>query len=156
MSFTEERLPSGNSAINRIGGDRWRSVECCSDSGPNLVFPPRQDFWSSARVTIRFLVTSLTKALLPQLLKFGWTASSKKRTGCSKLLQFKNGQCALVNPQYSRIISVAFRRSVPQLNPVSALCRQFLRPHGLVFALICISAARPHIDRCVPFQIMSN
>ena len=29
-------------------------------------------------------------------------------------------------------------RSVPQHNPVSELCRQFLWPHGLVFVLICI------------------
>lgn len=29
---------------------------------------PRPDLWSSTRVTIRFLVTSLSKALLPRLL----------------------------------------------------------------------------------------
>ena len=48
---------------------------------------------------------------------------------------------------------VAFLRSVPQPNPFSELCRQFLRPHGLVFAL---SAVRPNIERCVPFKSMSN
>jgi hypothetical protein len=32
---------------------------------------------------------------------------------------------------------VPFPRSVPQHNPVSELYGQFLRPHGLVFALIC-------------------
>ena len=33
---------------------------------------------------------------------------------------------------------------------------QFVRPHGLVFALMPISALRPYIDRCVPFQMMSK
>ena len=33
---------------------------------------------------------------------------------------------------------VAFQRSVRRHNPVSELCRQFLWPHGLGFALICI------------------
>jgi hypothetical protein len=32
---------------------------------------------------------------------------------------------------------VPFPRSVPRHNPVSELYRQFLRPHGLVFALTC-------------------
>ena len=44
---------------------------------------------------------------------------------------------------------VALPRSVPQHNPVSELCRQFLRPHCLVFALSCEAW-------CVPFKIISN
>lgn len=32
--------------------------------------------WSSVRVTIVFLVTTLTKTLLPQIAQFGWAASS--------------------------------------------------------------------------------
>jgi hypothetical protein len=44
---------------------------------------------------------------------------------------------------------VPFPRPVPWHNPVSELYGQFLRPHGLVFA-------GPYINRCLPFQIMSN
>ena len=42
---------------------------------------------------------------------------------------------------------------MPRHNPVSELYGQFLRPHGLVFALLTVG---PYIDRCVPLQIMSN
>ena len=41
---------------------------------------PTLDLWSSARVTIRFLVTSLSKTLFPRLL--GSVASIKKSPGC--------------------------------------------------------------------------
>ena len=43
-----------------------------------------QELWSSVRVTIGFLVTSLNKALLSPIAQFGQTASG------SKLLPFKN------------------------------------------------------------------
>jgi hypothetical protein len=37
-----------------------------------------EEFWSSVRVTIGFLITSLTKAFLPQLLSLaGWPALEK-------------------------------------------------------------------------------
>ena len=60
-----------------------------------------QDLSSSARVAIRFLVTSLTKALLPPIAQFGQEASSGKSPGCSKLVPFKNygGHCTLGNLQ---------------------------------------------------------
>ena len=56
-----------------------------------------EELWSSVRVTIGFLVTSLTKALLPQIAQFCLAASSKKSLGGSKLLPFKNdgGHCIL-------------------------------------------------------------
>ena len=53
-----------------------------------------EELSSSVRVTIGFLVTSLTKALLPRLLSLaGWPA--RKSLGGSKLLLFKNdgGHC---------------------------------------------------------------
>ena len=46
-----------------------------------------EELWSSVRVTIGFLVTSMTKALLPRLLS---AASSGVSIGGSKLLPFKN------------------------------------------------------------------
>ena len=70
-----------------------------------------QDLWSSAKVTSRFLVSFLTKALLSRLLSLAR------------------------QPALGRVrVVVAFPRSVPQHNPVTELCRQFLRPHGLNFS----------------------
>ncbi len=61
--FTEERIEFGHTAI------KPRSVECCSDVCPSVSFSNLHIWsWSSTRVTIRFLVTTLTKALLHQLL----------------------------------------------------------------------------------------
>ena len=65
--------------------------------------------------------------------------SSRKSLGGSKLLPFKNdaGHCVLWDIQCCRHVWVPFPRSVPRHNPVSELYGQFLRPHGLVFALTC-------------------
>ena len=49
-----------------------------------------EEFWFSVRMTIRVLVTSLTKALFPTIAQFGGVASSRKSLGGSKLLPFKN------------------------------------------------------------------
>jgi hypothetical protein len=49
---------------------------------------------------------------------------------------------------------VPFHRSDPRHNPVSELYGQFLRPHGLVFALTCTVNCR--ILYRQPFQIMYN
>ncbi len=54
--FTEERIESRHTAI------KPRSVECCSDVYPSVGFS-HLNIWSSTRVTIRFLVTSLDKPL---------------------------------------------------------------------------------------------
>ncbi len=59
--FTEVRIASGPNH------HKSRLVECCSDVCP-LFFYLHICSWSSTRVTIRFLVTTLTKALLHQLL----------------------------------------------------------------------------------------
>ena len=95
-----------------------------------------EELWSSVRVTIGFLVTSLTKALLPRLL-FGRAASSRKNIGGYERLPFKNdgGHCVLGDLQCCNNVSVPFTRSVPIRNPVSELYWQFLQPHSLIFAL---------------------
>ena len=98
-----------------------------------------EELYSSVRVTIGFLVTSLTKTLLPRLLSLGRVANSRKSVGGSKLLPFKNngGHCVLGDLQCCRNVLVPFPRSLPQHNPVSELHGQFLRCHGLIFALTC-------------------
>ena len=97
-----------------------------------------EELWISVRLTIGFLVTSLTKALLPRIALFDWAASSRKSLGGSKVLPFKNDgvHCVLGDLQCCIHFLVAFPRPMPRHNPVSELYRQFLRPHGLVFALI--------------------
>ena len=113
--FTEESLLFGHSAI------KPRSMECWLSSIST------KDLWSSARVTIGFLVTPLTKAVLPQLL------SLARHPGCSKLLPFKNygGDSALGNLQCSRIILVSTPRTMPRNNPISMLMKIIYHPgHG--------------------------
>ena len=95
-----------------------------------------EELWSSVRVTIRFLVTSLTEALLPRFLR---VASSRMTLGRSKLLPFNNdgGHCVVGYLQCRRHLLVPFPRSVPLHNPVYELYGQFLQPHGLGYALTC-------------------
>ena len=97
-----------------------------------------EELWSSVRVTIGFLVISLTKALRPQLLSLA-RRPALGSLGGSKLFTCKNngGQCVLGDLQCCRNSLVPFPRSVSQHNPVSELYGQFLQPHGFVFALTC-------------------
>ena len=67
--------------------------------------------------------------------QFGQAVSSRKSLGGSKLLPFKNdGDHCSWEPS---MLLVPFPRSVHRQNPVPELYGQFLRPHGLVFALTC-------------------
>ena len=93
-----------------------------------------EELWSSVRVTIGFLVTSLTKALLPRLLSLA-EQPALGSLGGSKLLQFK--KCVLGVLQCCRNCLVPFPRSVPWHDPILELYGQFLRPDGMVFALTC-------------------
>ena len=98
-----------------------------------------EELWSSVRVTIGFLVTSLSQGPSPPIAQFGRAASSRKTLGGSKLLPFKNdgGHYVLGDLQCCRHVFVSFPRSVPRHNPVSELYRQLPRAHGLGFALTC-------------------
>ena len=75
----------------------------------------------------------------PPIAQFVRAVSSSKSLGGSKLLPLKNdgGPCVLGDLQCCKKMLLPFPRSVPRHNPVSELYRQFLRPHGLVFALTC-------------------
>ena len=53
-----------------------------------------EELWSSVRVTIGFLVTFMTKGLLPQLLSCRAT-SFRKSLGGSELLKFKNDEATV-------------------------------------------------------------
>ncbi len=77
--YTEERIEFGHTAI------KPRSVECCSDVCPSVSFSNLHIWsWSSTRVTIGFMVTTLTKALLHQLV------SLVKRPALGRILVVSN------------------------------------------------------------------
>ena len=97
-----------------------------------------EELESSDRVTIGFLVTSLTKALLP------WLLSLAGRPALGRVLVVPNffhlrmmEATVFLGTFNAAYFLVPFPRSVPRHNPVSELYGQFLRPHGLVFALTC-------------------
>ena len=106
VPFTVEWLLSGHSTMKA-----WL-VECCRDGCPISTV----ELWSSIRVTIGFLVNSLTKAILP---------NCKVCPLCSW------------GPSMLQKCLIPFPRSVPRHNPVSELYGQFLWPHNLFFALTC-------------------
>ena len=87
-----------------------------------------EELWSSVRVTIGFLVTSLTKALLPQLLSLAGRPAHGSLAGSTLFFRTINA---------AEMFLVPFSRYMPRHNPLLDLYRQFLRPHGLVFALTC-------------------
>ncbi len=145
--FTEERFKSCHIAI------KPRSVECCRDVCPSVDFSCLH-IWScsSTRVTIRFLVTTLSKALLHQLLSL---ASSMKSPGCLKLLPLMVTETTcFCDP----LMKYNFFTTSPgvwlDVNLfLSSTCSSFdLRAwFSLWYAL---SAVRPFIKMFVPFQII--
>ncbi len=78
--FTEEKIASDHTGI------KHSLVECCSDVCPSVGFllSPHMTM-SSIRVTIRFLITMLTKAFLHQLLR---RPALGRVLGCSKHLHY--------------------------------------------------------------------
>ncbi len=127
--FTEERIESGHTTI------KPRSVECCSDVCPSVGFSHLHIWsWSSTRVTIRFLVTSLDKAVLHQLLSLAGRPALGRVLVVPNIFHLRITEATVLLGTFSAAEIIAFPRSVPQYNPVSELCRQFLWLHGLVFA----------------------
>ena len=97
-----------------------------------------EELWSSVRVTIRFLVTSLTKDLLPCLLSLARQPALGSVLVVPNLFHLRmTVNTVLGDLQCCRHFLVPFPRSVTRHNPVSELYRQIHRPHDLVFALTC-------------------
>ena len=123
-----------------------------------------QGLWSSARVTIGFLFTTLTKALLPWSLSFARQPVLGTVLVVPNIFHYKNygGHCCLGNLQCSRmfcrlpqVCASTLTLSLAQ-SLVSELCRQLLWPHGLVFALICIVCCETIYRQVCAFQNISN
>ncbi len=153
VSCTEERLPSGHSAI------KPRLVEGCSDDWLSTTFShlPNASLELSHSNLWALLYLS-HQGSSPPIAQFGRTASSRKGSGRPKRLPFKDygGHCALSNLKCSRISFVTLARSVPCHNSVSELFRQFLWPHDSHLLWHSLWAVRSYIDRCVAFLIKSN
>ena len=98
-----------------------------------------EELWSSVRMTIGFLVTSLTKALLPRVLSLAGQPALGRVLVVPNFFHFKNdGGHGVPGDLQCCIISLEpFPRSVPRHFPVSELYGHFLRAHSLVFALTC-------------------
>ena len=96
-----------------------------------------EELWSSVRVTNVFLVTSLTKALLPRLLSLsGWPALERVLV-VPNFFHLRMMEATVFLGTFNAAELVPLPRSVPRHNLVSELYGQFLPPHGLVFSLTC-------------------
>ncbi len=153
VSCTEERLPSGHSAI------KPRLVEGCSDGWLSTTFSHLPNASLELSHSDLWVLLYLShQGSSPPIAQFGRTASSRKGSGRPKRLPFKDygGHCALRNLKCSRIFFVTLARSVPCHNSVSELFRQFLWPHNSHLLWHALWAVRSYIDRCVAFLIKSN
>ncbi len=153
VSCTEERLPSGHSAI------KPRLVEGCSDGWLSTTFSHLSNASLELSHSDLWVLLYLShQGSSPPIAQFGQTASSRKGSGRPKRLPFKDygGHCALRNLKCSRIVFVTLARSVPCHNSVSDLFRQFLWPHDSHLLWHALWAIRSYIDRGVAFLIKSN
>ena len=134
MSFTEERLPSGHSAI------KPRLVECCSDGCPSGSFSHLHTGSLELSQSDHQVLGHLSyQGPSPPIAQFaGWPALGRVLVVPNFFHLRIMEATVLLGTFNAAEFFVAFPRSVPRHNPVSELCRQFLQPHGLVFALICI------------------
>ena len=110
-----------------------------------------EELWSSVRVTIGFLVTSLTKALIPRLLSLARRPALGRVLVVPNFFHLRMMEATMFLGIFNTINVLGhFPRSVPWHNPVSELYGQFLRPHGFVFALTCT------VNCGTLYRIMSN
>ncbi len=148
-SVFTERIASGHTSI------KHRLVECCSDVCPSVGFSHLHIWsWSSTRVTISFLVTSLTPS--PSIAQFGQEASSRKSPGCSKRLPLRVTEtiCLCEPSILQKFFSELLPRCVAWRNLVSELYRQFFDFRAWFLLWYALSAVGPFIKTCVPFQII--
>ena len=117
-----------------------------------------EELWSSVRMTIGFLVTSLTKALLPRLLCLAGLPALGRALVVTNFLHLRMMEATVflgtVNAAEmfwypSPDLCLDTILSLSSMDNSFYLMSWFLLWHAL-------STVGPYIDRCVPFQIMSN
>ncbi len=138
VSCTEERLPSGHSAI------KPRLVEGCSDGWLSTTFSHLPNASLELSHSDLWVLLYLShQGSSPPIAQFGRTASSRKGSGrpkrLPKRLPFKDygGHCALRNLKCSRNFFVTLARSVPCHNSVSELLQAVPLTSWFSFALTC-------------------
>ncbi len=142
--FTEERIEFGHISI------KPRLMECCSGVCPSVDFSYLHIWsWSSTRVTIRFLVTTLTKALLHQLLSLARRPA--KSPGCSKLLPLRVMETSMQHNFFRNSSPEVWFDAILSLSSTGSLFD--LRAWFLLW--YAFSAVIHFIKTCVPFQIIS-
>ena len=96
-----------------------------------------EELWSSIKVTIGFMVTSLT--LLPRLLSLARRPALGRVFVVTNLFHLKMMEVTvfLVTLSAAYIFGVPFPRSVPRHHPGLEFYQQVLRPQDLLFALTC-------------------
>ncbi len=134
VSCTEERLPSGHSAI------KPRLVEGCSDGWLSTTFSHLPNASLELSHSDLWVLLYLShQGSSPPIAQFGRTASSRKGSGRPKRLPFKDygGHCALRNLKCSRI----FFCNLGQICALPQLCLWALQAVPLTswfsFALTC-------------------
>ena len=86
-----------------------------------------EELWSSVRMTIVFLVTSLTKALLPRLLSLARRPALERVLVVPNFLHLRMMEATVfLGPHISRHFLEPFPRSEPRHNPVSEFQGKFL------------------------------
>ena len=153
VPFSYKWLPSGHSTIKA-----WLK-DCCRDGCPYGRFSHlHRGLLSSVRVTIGFLVTSQTKAFLPQLLSLAGRPALGRVLVVPNLFQLRMMEATVFLETFNAAEMFWYPSPDLWLNTILSristdnsfdLVAWFLRWHAP-------STVGPCIDRCVPFQIMSN
>ena len=151
VPFTEEWLSSGHSTIKA-----WL-VECCRDGCPSVMFSHlHRGTLELCQSDHRVLDHLPDQGPSSQLLNLARLPALGRVLVVPTFLHKRMMADTVFWVTINDADIFWYNSSdVPWHNPVSEPYRQFLQPHGLVFALTCTINCGT-IDRCVPFQIISN
>ena len=145
VPFTEEWLPSGHCTIKA-----WL-VECCRDGCPSGRFSNlHRGTLELCQSDHQVLGHLPDQGPSPPNAQFGRAATLR--------VPFKNdgGHCVLGDLQWYRSVLVPFPRSVPWYNMSQSSTENSFDIMARFLVWHALSTVGPYIDRCVPFQIMSN
>ena len=118
----------------------------------------REEPWSSFRVTIEFLVTSLTKALHPWLLSLAGRPALERVLVVPSFFHLRMEEATMFLGTFNAV--KMFWYPSPDLCLDTILSRSSKNnsfdPMAWFLLWHALSTVGPYIDRCVPFQVMSN